>query len=97
MDYFIYYRVLEHLAKYEKSTMSGLVFVGGLNWINNPVNILHKNGFLLKTTGDYEGATYFVLTDLGRELHKKMKIFFDEYEKMLSQLNVRKLKRKGYD
>lgn len=96
MDNYIYFRILEHLSNNGKATLSDLVFVAGLNWVNNPVFFLSKYGFIEKTTGHYKGATYYQLTDSGKELHSKMKEFYDLFQETLSMLSRKKLKVKGF-
>jgi len=97
MDNYIYFRVLDYLAKHEPVTKSDLIVVAGLNWSGSPVPILEEKKLIVQSDGVYKGAIYYKLTDSGKELYRKMKLFYDTYNDMLSKFSVRKLKVRGFN
>jgi predicted transcriptional regulator len=97
MDNYIYFRVLDYLAKCKTSTRSDLILVAGLGWKNNPIAFLVNCEVIQETQGELKDAIYFELTDKGKILYNKMKLFYDTYSDMLAMLSIRKFKVRGFN
>ncbi len=95
MDNYIYFRVMHYLTKHRMATKSEIVSAAGPNWTNTPFHFLYEKGFFerVPNTSKFD-LTYYQITEKGRNLYEKMKVFYETYDSMFSMLSIRKLKAK---
>lgn len=94
MEPYVYYRILDHLLKYQRATKSDLILISGLGWTKVPIEFLYEKGFIgrekgvqYKLTGSHHDVVYYFITEKGIEFNKKLEEFCKTYDKLYEDLN----------